>query len=152
MKQPLSVVTIFLCTFQIIFAQAPELKNMMPNSWQKLTRLSAQEEKSFFEKDEVRDAILSIDNYFFRKKKIEEMNYQVFTETNCGLRFYRFLISVSPLETIYNAEYKNKTINTVFGRSYFCKTRKMFYKIFVSDHIRSIGFLRENGKAIILMI
>ena len=111
MKQPLSVVTIFLCTFQIILAQAPELKNMMPNSWQKLTRLSAQEEKSFFEKGEVRDAILSIDNYFFKKKKIEEMNYQVFTETNCGLRFYRFLISVSPLETIYNAEYKNKTIN-----------------------------------------
>lgn len=111
MKQPLSVVTIFLCTFQIIFAQAPEVKNMMPNSWQKLTRLSEQEEKSFFEKDEVREAILSIDNSFFRKKKIEEMNYQVFTETNCGLRFYRFLISVSPLESIYNAEYKNKTLS-----------------------------------------
>ena len=84
---------------------------MIPNSWQKLTRLSEQEEKEFFEKDEVQDAILSIDNSFFRKKKIEEMNYQVFTETNCGLRFYRFLISVSPLESIYNAEYKNKTLS-----------------------------------------
>jgi len=111
MKQPLSVVTIFLCTFQIIFAQAPELKNMMPNSWQKLTRLSGQEEKEFFEKDEVQDAILSIDNSFFRKKKIEEMHYQIFTETNCGLQFYRFLISVSPLESIYTTEYKNKTIS-----------------------------------------
>ena len=39
------------------------------------------------------------------------MHYQIFTETNCGLQFYRFLISVSPLETIYTTEYKNKTIS-----------------------------------------
>ena len=108
-KYIITAMILFLGT--ALFAQVPELKNMMPNSWQKLTRLSAQEEKSFFEKDEVQEAILSIDNYFFRKKKIEEMHYQIFTETNCGLQFYRFLISVSPLESIYNTEYKNKTIS-----------------------------------------
>ena len=108
-KYIITAMILFLTT--ALFAQAPELKNMMPNSWQKLTRLSEQEEKEFFEKDEVQEAILSIDNYFFRKKKIEEMHYQIFTETNCGLQFYRFLISVSPLESIYNTEYKNKTIS-----------------------------------------
>lgn len=108
-KYIITAMILFLGT--ALFAQAPELKNMMPNSWQKLTRLSGQEEKEFFEKDEVQDAILSIDNSFFRKKKIEEMHYQIFTETNCGLQFYRFLISVSPLESIYNTEYKNKTIS-----------------------------------------
>ena len=105
------IIAMILFLGTTLFAQAPELKNMMPNSWQKLTRLSEQEEKEFFEKDEVQEAILSIDNSFFRKKKIEEMHYQVFTETNCGLQFYRFLISVSPLESIYNTEYKNKTIS-----------------------------------------
>ena len=90
------IIAMILFLGTTLFAQAPELKNMMPNSWQKLTRLSEREKKEFFEKDEVREAILSIDNSFFRKKKIEEMHYQVFTETNCGLQFYRFLISVSP--------------------------------------------------------
>jgi len=105
------IIAMILFLGTTLFAQAPELKNMMPNSWQKLTRLSEREKKEFFEKDEVREAILSIDNSFFRKKKIEEMHYQVFTETNCGLQFYRFLISVSPLESIYTTEYKNKTIS-----------------------------------------
>ena len=108
-KYIITAMILFLGT--ALFAQAPELKNMIPNSWQKLTRLSEQEEKEFFEKDEVQEAILSIDNFFFRKKKIEEMHYQIFTETNCGLQFYRFLISVSPLESIYNTEYKNKAIS-----------------------------------------
>ena len=89
---------------------APELKNIMPNSYQKLTRLSEREEKSFFERTEVRTAVLNIDDDFFQKKKLEDKHYQVFTETNCGIQFYRLLISVSPLEDIYNAEYKNKIL------------------------------------------
>ena len=38
------VMAIMASTLQ---AQAPELKNMMPNSWQKLSRLEAEEEKEF---------------------------------------------------------------------------------------------------------
>lgn len=110
MKKKLSVITVLFIILQTAFTQAPELKNMMPNSWQKLTRLSGAEEKDFFQKSEVRTAIQSIDNFFFSKTKIEEKYYQVFTETNCGIQFYRFLISDSPLEEGYTREYKNKTL------------------------------------------
>lgn len=68
-KYIITAMILFLGT--ALFAQAPELKNMIPNSWQKLTRLSEQEEKEFFEKDEVQEAILSIDN-FFRKRKLKK--------------------------------------------------------------------------------
>ena len=110
MKKVLSVFIILFCFLQISYTEAPVLKNMMPNSWQKLTRLSGAEEKDFFQKSEVRTAIQSINNSFFSKTKIEEKYYQVFAETNCGIEFYRFLISDSPLEEGYTREYKNKTL------------------------------------------
>ena len=110
MKKVLSIITVLFSIVYIVFAEAPELKNMMPNSWQRLTRLSGQEEKSFFEKIEVKTAVLSIDDDFFTKTKIEDKYYQVFTEINCGIQFYRFLISDSPLEEGYTREYKNKTL------------------------------------------
>lgn len=110
MKKLLSSFTVLFCFLQLSYTEAPELKNMMPNSWQKLTRLSGAEEKDFFQKSEVRTAIQSIDDDFFTKTKIEEKYYQVFAETNCGIEFYRFLISDSPLEEGYTREYKNKTL------------------------------------------
>ncbi len=45
MKRALSVFTVLFCIFQISFTEAHELKNMIPNSWHKLTRLSSTEEK-----------------------------------------------------------------------------------------------------------
>lgn len=110
MKKILSVISFLFCILQTSFTEAPELKNMMPNSWQKLTRLSGAEEKAFFQKSEVRTAIQSIDDSFFMENKIEEKYYQVFAETNCGIEFYRFLISDTPLEEGYTREYKNKTL------------------------------------------
>lgn len=110
MKKVLSIITILFSIVYIVFAESPELKNMMPNSWQKLTRLSEKEEKIFFQKSEVRTAIKSIDDSFFTKTKVEDKYYKVFMETNCGIQFFRFLISDSPLEEGYDREYQNKTL------------------------------------------
>lgn len=110
MKKVLSIITILFSIVYIVFAESPELKNMMPNSWQKLTRLSEKEEKIFFQKSEVRTAIKSIDDSFFTKTKVEDKYYKVFMETNCGIQFFRFLISDSPLEEGNNREYQNKTL------------------------------------------
>ena len=110
MKKVLLFIAVLFCFVHITIAEAPELKNMMPNSWQKLTRLSSAEEKAFFQKAEVKSAIQSIDDSFFMENKIEEKYYQVFTETDCGIQFYRFLISNIPLEEGYKREYKNKTL------------------------------------------
>ena len=50
MKKLLTV--LFLITsVTMLYAEAPELKNMMPNSWQKVTRLTEQEEAEFLRKD-----------------------------------------------------------------------------------------------------
>lgn len=78
MKKYIITAMILFCG-TALFAEAPELKNMMPNSWQKLTRLSEQEEKEFFEKDEVQEAILSIDNFFSEKRKLKK----------CTIRYLR---------------------------------------------------------------
>ena len=75
MKKVLSIITILFSIVYIVFAESPELKNMMPNSWQKLTRLSEKEEKIFFQKDEVKTSIKSIDDSFFTKTKVEDKYY-----------------------------------------------------------------------------
>ena len=115
---------------QAAFSQAPELKNMMPNSYQKLTRLSEREERAFMESEAAIKAVSAIDNYHIKQKPLSELHYQVFAETDCGLQFYRLLVSESPLEAAYTAEYKSKTItadenlseNTVF-QIVFIKTK-----------------------------
>ena len=137
MKKALSLITILLCIMQAAFSQAPELKNIMPNSYQKLTRLSEAEERAFMEREEAIKAVSAIDNYHIKQKPLSELHYQVFAETDCGLQFYRLLVSESPLEAAYTAEYKSKTItadenlseNTVF-QIVFIKTKtNAFQKI-----------------------
>lgn len=103
---------------------------MMPNSYQKLTRLSEAEERAFMEREAAIKAVSAIDNYHIKQKPLSELHYQVFAETDCGLQFYRLLVSESPLEAAYTAEYKSKTItadenlseNTVF-QIVFIKTK-----------------------------
>ena len=95
-----------------LHAQALELKNMMPNSWQKLTRLSEEEEKEFLNHDSVINEIKELIESEFEEYSLEEINIQVFTETNLGFEFFRILICVNPLETIYNKEYKNKILTS----------------------------------------
>ena len=46
MKKLLPLILLFTI-IGTLYAEAPELKNIMPNNWQKLTRLEAEEEKEF---------------------------------------------------------------------------------------------------------
>lgn len=109
MKKLLTTI-ILLTIIATLHAQAPELKNMMPNSWQKLTRLSEEEEKEFLAKEEVLAEVIELQESEFEQSDLEKINFQVFTETNLGIQFIRVLMCASPLETIYNKEYKNKIL------------------------------------------
>lgn len=109
MKKLLTTI-ILLTIIATLHAQAPELKNMMPNSWQKLTRLSEEEEKEFLAKEEVLAEVIELQESEFEQSDLEKINFQVFTETNLGIQFFRVLMCASPLETIYNKEYKNKIL------------------------------------------
>ena len=66
MKKLLTV--LFLITsVTMLYAEAPELKNMMPNSWQKVTRLTEQEEAEFLRKVDLRE-YFSDSNYAYYKQ------------------------------------------------------------------------------------
>ena len=110
MKHTTLLLTIALLLISTAHAQAPELKNMMPNSYQKLARLSEREERAFMENEAVIKAISAIDDHHLKQKPLSELHCQVFAETDCGLQFYRLLVSANPLEAAYTAEYKSKTV------------------------------------------
>ena len=109
MKHTILLLTTALLLVSVALAEAPELKNMMPNSYQKLARLSDREERDFMENAAVTKAISAIDDYHLKQKPLSELHCQVFAETDCGLQFYRLLVSANPLEAAYTAEYKSKT-------------------------------------------
>ena len=64
------------------FAEAPELKNIMPNSWKKLTRLSETEERGILESVLVKNDISTL-------KSVRES--RVYKESVNGIDFYRVL-------------------------------------------------------------
>lgn len=109
MKKLLPLILLFTI-IGTLYAEAPELKNMMPNSWQKLTRLEAEEEKEFLKQESILTEIIALQKSEFEGYKLEEINIQVFTETNLKLDFFRVLMCVSPLEAVYNVEYKNRIL------------------------------------------
>ena len=92
------------------FAEAPELKNMMPNSWKKLTRLSEAEEKAFFQNWTVRSEIQKWTVEEFSRKKYNKVNIRVYSETDSGLEFYRVLICNDDFRNFLNTEYRNTTM------------------------------------------
>lgn len=93
----------------VTFAQAPELKNMMPNSWEKLTRLSEQEEKTLFADETVKEDIKIREDYYARKNN-KEIDIRAYSEVCGGLNFYRILYCNENLDSYLNSEYKNCTI------------------------------------------
>ena len=69
---------ILLTIIATLHAQAPELKNMMPNSWQKLTRLEAEEEKEFLKQESILTEIIALQKSEFEGYKLEEIKFALF--------------------------------------------------------------------------
>ena len=121
MKKLLTV--LFLITsVTMLYAEAPELKNMMPNSWQKVTRLTEQEEAEFLRKVDLREYFKDCDSRYYgfayydyggvllNKEKVYT---QIYREKCNSLEIYRVLSSEVPVEealqititdSIYTAE------------------------------------------------
>ncbi len=91
------------------FAQAPELKSMMPNSWEKLTRLSEQEENDLLADNIIKQNLEERKKYY-NKKTNKKIDVRVYSENCNGLNFYRILYCNEVLDTFLNTEYKNCTI------------------------------------------
>ena len=101
MKKLLTV--LFLITsITMLYAEAPELKNMMPNSWQKVTRLSEQEEAEFLRKIDLKEYFSSVDYAYLAYGSVlmdkEKVYTQIYREKCNSLEIYRVLSSEVPVE------------------------------------------------------
>ena len=96
MKKLLTVL-LLVTSVTALYAEAPELKNMMPNSWQKVTRLTEQEEAEFFRKLDLRKHFGDGD-YVDYKYRILDTHTQIYREKYDSLEIYRLLSSEVPIE------------------------------------------------------
>lgn len=121
-----------------LFAQAPELKNVMPNSWEKLTRLSEQEEKEFLADNVIKQDLEERKNYY-DKKKNKEVDVRVYSENCNGLNFYRILYCNEALDTFLNTEYKNSTITQ---KEYeYIQDIEMLQSLFIKEKNKNLRFI-----------
>ena len=97
------------------FAEAPELKNMMPNSWKKLTRLSEAEERAFVSQGEGKKCMDEFKKENYRKSFFD---FRVYRETVCGVDFYRLLIYGGELETFFAQTYGDKVLGDYKSAEY----------------------------------
>lgn len=96
MKKLLPLILLFTI-IGTLYAEAPELKNMMPNSWQKLTRLTVDEEKEFLEKVDIKK-YYTFENYGNELIKSEKIYTQIYKEKCNDLEIYRILSSTVTIE------------------------------------------------------
>ena len=101
MKKLLTVL-LLVTSVTALYAEAPELKNMMPNSWQKVTRLSEQEEAEFLRKIDLKEYFSSVDYAYLAYGSVlmdkEKVYTQIYREKCNSLEIYRVLSSEVPVE------------------------------------------------------
>ena len=131
MKKLLTV--LFLITsVTMLYAEAPELKNMMPNSWQKVTRLTEQEEAEFLRKLDLRKHFGDGD-YVDYKYRILDTYTQIYREKYNSLEIYRLLSSEVPVEEALQI--------TVTDGVYTDEEKELFLK---RPAITEIDFLKDG--------
>jgi hypothetical protein len=91
---------VFLIVLEgVVHAEAPELRNVMPNSWKKVTRLTGEEESIFLQRnrvlmDRIAEEIVEepFEELNFRIKEVMYTNTRVYKEQVGSDTFYRLLI------------------------------------------------------------
>ena len=106
------------------FAEAPELKNMMPNSWKKLTRLSEAEERAFVSQGEGKKSMDEFKKEYYWKKFFD---FRIYRETVCGIDFYRLLICSGKFETFLAQTYGDKLLGDDRESAEYAKFDEMAY-------------------------
>lgn len=136
MKKLLSVISFLFCILQTSFAEAPELKNMMPDSWQNLTRLPSVEEKQFLNQQQVIDDIANFKSYNWGPTEYNIIERRVYKETVNGIEFYRVLVCNQNISDFLSTEYKDMMIS------------KSDYVNYITHRIQQIIYAKQNKKNI----
>ena len=106
------------------FAEAPELKNMMPNSWKKFMRLSEAEERAFVSQGEGKKIMDEFKKENYRKNFFD---FRIYRETVCGIDFYRLLICSGKFETFLAQTYGDKLLGDDRESAEYAKFDEMAY-------------------------
>ena len=137
MKKLLTV--LFLITsVTMLYAEAPELKNMMPNSWQKVTRLTEQEEAEFLSKVDLREYFREDDYAYYKQGSVllgkEKVYTRIYREKCNSLEIYRVLSSEVPVEEALQI--------TITDGVYTDEEKELFLK---RPAISEIDFLKDGN-------
>ena len=137
MKKLLTV--LFLITSAtMLYAEAPELKNMMPNSWQKVTRLTEQEEAEFLSKVDLREYFREDDYAYYKQGSVllekEKVYTRIYREKCNSHEIYRVLSSEVPVEEALQI--------TITDGVYTDEEKELFLK---RPAISEIDFLKDGN-------
>jgi hypothetical protein len=92
----------FFISLSFSYAEAPELRNVMPNSWRKVTRLSGNEEAEFIQNNSdvlrqiaevISSPIVSSGGMSLNVSDVIEKHTRVYKQETKGLIFYRLITS-----------------------------------------------------------
>jgi hypothetical protein len=90
MNRNIAFLIILIFSISALHSEAPELKNVMPNSWRKVTRLTANEEQTFFRgNQDLLDRILTQWQEWGRSFAMDISNTRIYREQIGADTFYR---------------------------------------------------------------
>ena len=136
MKKLLAVL-LLIAIVTMLYGEAPELKNMMPNSWQKVTRLTEQEEAEFLRKVDLREYFSDSNYAYYKQGNVlldkEKVYTQIYREKCNSLEIYRVLSSDVPVEEALQI--------TITDGVYTDEEKELFLK---KPAISEIDFLKDG--------
>ncbi|GHU89394.1 hypothetical protein FACS189476_08290 [Spirochaetia bacterium] len=99
-------IIIFFSISCTVFAEAQELKNVMPNSWKKITRLEPNAEKAFL--DSHQRAIAGEQRFYSKDEQLKNTmnNVMIYSQSVAGTIFYRAIFSESDNTDFSSADCK----------------------------------------------
>ena len=157
MKKFLTLVIFFNFFTIMVYSEAPELKNVMPNSWRKVTRLTAEEEKCFISKNQdIIEQIKILHNDSLQKSNcpyFEPKYFIVYKQIAGADIFYRIIVTDIE-KTNFLSSHVHFIQHLVYKSRLICKG---FYNIEQQNHVVENVFLsidiimgKNNIKGILL--
>ncbi|MBP3607131.1 MAG: hypothetical protein J6J11_02265 [Treponema sp.] len=140
MKKLLTTI-ILLTIIATLHAQAPELKNMMPNSWQKLTRLSEEEEKEFLAKEEVISDIDQFKSDSWASPEYIIQEKRVYKEIVNNIEFFRVFVCNQNMNDFFDSTYCDKVLSKESFSNF--KYHRVQQIVYAKDKFKDIYKIKE---------
>lgn len=140
MKKLLTTI-ILLTIIATLHAQAPELKNMMPNSWQKLTRLSEEEEKEFLAKEEVISDVEQFKSDSWASPEYIIQERRVYKEIVNNIEFFRVLVCNQNMIDVFDSTYCDKVLSKESFSNF--KYHRVQQIVYAKDKFKDIYKIKE---------